>query len=523
MFYGRLRLNLSSIYCGVAMGNFLATTLQFATVWRLLLFKTAGELRVYVRLDGPKLVGFILLSFFTVQLTGCGGSSSSSSSAVYSVGGTVSGLSGSDLTLINNETDALSVSSNGPFTFTLTSSGGGTYSVRIATQPSGQVCTVTNGSGVIAHASITSVNVACATGPEATLYAFSGGTDGSYPDSGLTAARDGNFYGTTTYGGANNLGTVFKVTPEGVKTVLYSFSGGPGDGQYPASGLELGSDGAFYVTTTAGGAFGGGTFFRITLDGTETLLYSFGGNGSGATPQGLTLLDDGNFYGTTTAGGANNLGTVFKMTSAGAQTVLYSFATGADGQTPVAGLSKSSDGHLYGVTYYGGTDNLGTIFRIAPDGTGYATLHSFAGGATDGSYPGVKLRDVPDGRLYGSTGAGGANGLGTIFRYDPSSGIATVIHSFAGPPDDGEYPSCRLRIGNDGNLYGVTFLGGYFDLGTFFAITPAGVLTVLHSFSGGADGRSPNSSLLVTPDGEFYGTTITGGPTNNGTIYKISP
>jgi len=234
-------------------------------------------------------------------------------------------------------------------------------------------------------------------------------------------------------------------------------------------------------------------------------------------------LADGNFYGTTTSGGANNLGTIYKMTPAGVQTVLYSFAGGSDGQGPVAGLSDDSDGNLYGVTYYGGTNNFGTIFRIASDGTGYTTLYSFAGGATDGEYPGVKLRNVPDGTLYGSTGAGGANDFGTIFKYDPSSGVASIIYSFAGAPDDGSQPSSRLRIGNDGNLYGVTFDGGYFDMGTFFQITPAGALTVLYSFAGGSDGQSPNSSLVLTPGGTFYGTTVNGGPTSNGTISQIKP
>ncbi|MGH9257978.1 MAG: choice-of-anchor tandem repeat GloVer-containing protein [Vicinamibacterales bacterium] len=211
------------------------------------------------------------------------------------------------------------------------------------------------------------------------------------------------------------------------------------------------------------------------------------------------------------------------MTSEGVQTVLHSFTTGSGGHTPVAGLSNASDGYLYGVAYYGGTNDFGTIFRIAPNGTGYATLHSFAGGAADGQYPGTKLRNVPDGTLYGSTGAGGSGGLGTLFRYDPASDVLSVLHSFAGAPADGSYPSCRLRVGHDGNLYGVTFYGGDFDLGTFFRITPAGELTVLHSFAGGTDGQSPNSSLLVTPDGDFYGTTVTGGPTNKGTIYKIRP
>src|SRR6266542_1491474 len=438
----------------------------------------------------------------------------------YSVGGTVSGLAGGNLILVNNETDVISVSSNGPFEFASESSS--VYSVLLGSQPPGQVCTVANGSGVITNTNITDVTVTCAPGAVATIHAFSGGAGGSYPDSGLTAGPDGDFYGTTTFGGAHGRGTVYKITPAGVHTVLYSFAGGPSDGQYPASGLELGNDGAFYATTTAGGAFGLGTFFRITPAGVATLLYSFAGTGSsGARPQGLTLLADGNFYGTTTFGGANDLGTVFRITAQGVQTVLHSFTPGSAGNTPVAGLSNNRDGYLYGVTYRGGTSDLGAIYRIAPDGTGYATLHSFAGGAADGQYPGTKLRDVADGTLYGSTGAGGASGRGTIFRYDPISGVAGVIHSFVGGPDDGNHPSCRLRVGIDGNLYGVTFYGGYFDLGTFFRITPAGALTVLHSFAGGTDGQSPNSSLLVTPVGDFYGTTITGGATNNGAIYKI--
>jgi uncharacterized repeat protein (TIGR03803 family) len=506
------------------VGNFRPTAVRSATARQFSVFKAARKLRARLSQDVVKLFGLMLISLFCWLLTSCGGSSSSSPNtpATFSVGGTVSGLSGDGLILTNNDIDSLSVSSNGKFKFSLTSSGVGVYAVDIATQPPGQVCTVTNGSGLIAHASITNVNVVCATGPETTIHTFSGDIDGRYPDSGLTAGPDGNFYGTTTYGGTNDLGTVYQLTPAGVKTTLYSFAGGTSDGQYPASGLELGDDGAFYVTTTAGGAFGLGTFFRITLDGKETVLYSFGGNGSGANPQGLTS-HDGNFYGTTTSGGANNLGTVYEITPAGELTVLYSFAAGTDGNSPQAGLSNDSDGNLYGVTYYGGTNDLGTIFRISSDGTGYTILHSFAGGSTDGQYPGVKLRNVPGGVLYGSTSAGGADNLGTIFTYDPSSGVATVIHSFSGAPDDGNLPASRLRVGNDGNLYGVTFYGGYFNLGTFFRITPSGTLTVLYSFAGDTDGQGPNSSLLVTSDGDFYGTTIAGGSTNNGTIYKIHP
>lgn len=469
-----------------------------------------------------QLVGIGLLGVCSLQLAGCSNSSSPAPSS-YTVGGTVSGLSAGSLTLLNNEREAIAISANGPYRFKLTSSGEGQYSVVLSTQPPGQVCTVANGKGQVDYADITNVNVACVTSGEAVIYAFAGGSDGNYPDSGLTEGPDGNYYGTTGRGGAYDQGTVYKITPEGVHTVIYSFKGGTTDGANPASGLEWGNDGAFYATTTAGGAFGGGTFIRITPAGAEKLLYSFGGSGTGTNPQGLTLLDDGNFYGTTTAGGANNLGTVYKMTAGGVHTVLYSFNKGTEGRTPVAGLSSSNDGKLYGVTYYGGRNNVGTIFRIAPTGTGYETLHSFAGGNSDGSYPGTKLRQATDGNFYGTTGSGGSAGHGTIFRHNPTSGGTSVVHSFAGGATDGDTPSSRLKLGNDGYLYGVTYYGGYFDTGAFFRMTLDGTLTVLYSFAGGFDGQSPNSSLLLSANGDFYGTTVTGGASNNGTIYRIRP
>lgn len=469
-----------------------------------------------------QLAGVCFLVVVTSQFSGCG-DDTTPAPKVYSVGGTVSGLTGGGLTLVNNETDARSVSANGSYTFTLTSQGPGEYSVVLASQPADQVCTVANARGGITNADITDVDVTCVTGGVQPLYAFTGGADGSYPDSGLTAGLDGNLYGTTSYGGTNNVGTVYRVTPAGAHTVLYSFTAGPGDGQNPASGLELAPDGNFYATTTAGGAYGGGTFFKIDQAGNLTTLYSFGAAGTGTDPQGVTLGGDGTFYGTTTAGGANGLGTIYRITATGVHTVLYSFKSGVDGQAPAAGLSPAADGYLYGVTYYGGTKGFGTVFRIAPDGTGYGTVHNFLGGSKDGQYPGTKLRQGTDGGLYGSTGSGGANGLGTLFRYDRGTGAVSIVHSFAGGPADGSFPSSRLRVGPDGLLYGVTFYGGYFGGGTFYRLEVDGTLTVLYNFAGGTEGQSPNSSLFVTDAGDFYGTTVTGGPTNNGTIYKIRP
>lgn len=464
-------------------------------------------------------LGRALLPFAALLLASC---NDNYTPDAYSIGGTVSGLTGGTVVLVNNDLDTLAVAANGTFRFTLTAARGSTYAVALATEPGDQVCTVDHAEGVITAGDVTNVNVSCVTTGESPLYAFTGGANGSYPDSGLTTGTDGDFYGTTTYGGAGNVGTVYRLTAQGRHTVIYSFTTGPGDGQNPASGLELGNDGVFYATTTSGGAYGQGTFFKITQAGTLTTLYSFGANGSGSNPQGITLMPDGTFYGTTTKGGANDLGTVYRMTPSGAHTLLHSFGTGGDGQLPAAGLSPFVDGKLYGVTFYGGVNNRGTLFRIATDGTGYATLYSFGNGASDGQYPGTKLRQGPDGALYGSAGAGGASGYGTLFKYDAASGMQTV-HSFAGEPTDGSLPSSRLRVSSDGALYGVTFYGGRFDSGTFFRLTTAGEYKMLYSFSGDAGGQGPNSSLLVGNDGFFYGTTVTGGPTNNGTVYRIRP
>jgi uncharacterized repeat protein (TIGR03803 family) len=204
-------------------------------------------------------------------------------------------------------------------------------------------------------------------GTETVLHAFpKTGTDGQIPYAGLIQGSDGNFYGTTYFGGSNGFGTVFKVTPGGTETVLYSFAGGS-DGEHPYAGVIQGSDGNIYGTTYQGGTSGYGTVFKVTPGGTETVLYSFsGGSSDGANPEaGLIQGSDGNFYGNTYGGGASNLGTVFELTASGTETVLHAFAGGSsDGANPTANLVQGSDGNLYGSTAAGGAGNDGTFFKV---------------------------------------------------------------------------------------------------------------------------------------------------------------
>jgi uncharacterized repeat protein (TIGR03803 family) len=254
-------------------------------------------------------------------------------------------------------------------------------------------------------------------------YAFNpNSTDASDPMGSLTQASDGTLYGMTFGGGASGDGTIFKITPSGTETVLYSFSSVvlPGTTlQTSNARLIQASDGNFYGMTSGGGAYGNGMIFNLTLSGTETVLYSFaGGTTDGATPYGsLIQASDGNFYGMTSGGGAYGLGTVFKITPSGTESVLHSFAGGStDGSSPYGNLIQASDGNFYGMTYGGGANALGTTFKITPSGT-ETVLHSFAGGLTDGANPDGSLIQASDGNFYGMTNRGGAYGQGTVFVF----------------------------------------------------------------------------------------------------------
>lgn len=300
-------------------------------------------------------------------------------------------------------------------------------------------------------------------------------------------------------------------------TTIHSFGNGS-DGSHPSGRLVLAGDHNLYGTTRG---VGGGTVFSITPAGGLTTLHYFTNSGpDGANPNdGLIQDRDGNLYGTTEKGGANaGVGTVFQFSSKGEFTTLHTFA-GPDGASPFAGLVQGSDGNFYGTTENGGSNSAGTVFQITPAGN-FNSLHSFTGAATDGGSPKAGLIQGADGNLYGTTSGGGASGQGTAFSITPA-GAVTILHSFSGP--DGSGPTAALLQGADGYFYGTTYLGGSSGVGTVFRITSAGAFASLYSFPGGADGAYPSAALVQGADGNFYGATGNGGAGSDGTVFLITP
>lgn len=353
----------------------------------------------------------------------------------------------------------------------------------------------------------------------------------------LALGSDGNMYGTTSNGGESNAfrpgqGTVFSVTPSGeVKTGLYIFCIGPGspyncsDGAGP-EGVTQGTDGNLYGTTNKGGANDGGTVFQLTPGNVLTTLYSFCSEANctdGTLPLARVVEGtDGNFYGTTSYGGTNNAGTFFRVSSAGAFTTLYSFCAQthcADGETPGA-LTLGNDGNFYGTTFVGGANGNGTVFQITPTGT-LTTLHSFCseGGCADGWQPTSLIQGI-DGNFYGTTNTGGANNGGTAFQLTPA-GVLTPLYSFCSATNcaDGKGPN-SLGEDSSGNIYGASTAGGFVSAkwpsgcGTLFSLTLNGVLTTLYDFcteTGVSQNGAYPDAVVQIANGSFYGTTLLGG------------
>lgn len=323
---------------------------------------------------------------------------------------------------------------------------------------------------------------------------------------------------------ANALLTVHAIA----ESVLYSFgTGGAGDGANPFGALIQASDGNFYGMTTLGGISGNGTVIKVSPSGAVTVIHTFGGGtADGSQPYGsLIQASDGNMYGMTFQGGANGTGTVFKVTLAGVVNVIYSFGANGpnDGARPNGSFIQASDGSLYGTTVYGGANNNGTVFKITTAGVEQVVYSFGALGSNDGANPYGSLVQASDGNFYAMTFSGGVNGNGAVVRVTPA-GTEQVIHSFGGPiSGDGANPYGSLIQASDGNLYGMTNKGGANHAGAVIQVTLAGVAKVIHSFSGGTtDGAQPYGSLIQASDGNLYGTTYLGGASGNGTAFQVT-
>jgi len=379
------------------------------------------------------------------------------------------------------------------------------------------------------------------------------GPNGATPYDALVQGPDGNLYGTTSDGGvgSNPSGTVFKMTPAGKLTTLYTFCAlaNCADGSRPTAALTLGADGNFYGTTWDGGTGdptlcgtgpneGCGTVFKITPQGQFTSLYSFcslAGCADGKLPfAGLAQATDGNFYGVTQFGGTMGFGTAFKLTPQGLLTTLYSFCslTGcSDGAFPSAALVQGTDGNLYGTTagYGNSTTIVGTIFKLTTAGS-LTTLYSFCvlASCADGHEPGGLVQGT-DGNFYGSTNLGGANsvcrdgaGCGTIFKITPAGNL-TTLYNFCALTGcaDGSAPLGTLIQATDGDFYGTTSQNGGNGEGTIFKLASGAALTTLHSFSAP---YYPGAGLVQATNGSFYGTTDYQPPsTYFGYIYTLGP
>src|ERR1700722_9437631 len=308
------------------------------------------------------------------------------------------------------------------------------------------------------------------------LYSFTGEADGDAPAFGTLARHNGALYGTTEGGGyfgvAFKVGPCTKTCPEEVR---HSFGQGT-DGQEPVGGVVFDDAGNFYGTTLLGGAYGNGTVYEITPAGVESVIYSFTGGHDAVNPAaGVTLDAKGNLYGTTSFGGTNGVGAVYELSpsaSGWTETILYNFQGLDDGQNPVGGVILDKVGNIYGGTFDGGVNGGGTVYELSPSGGGwtFSTLYSFVGGY-GGPYN--KLALDTKGNLYGATEGEGAKGYGLVFKLTPANGSWEFTDLYDFPDGNkGGQPYGSVTVDKQGNIFGTTNLGGKDNQGVIFEITP---------------------------------------------------
>jgi uncharacterized repeat protein (TIGR03803 family) len=401
--------------------------------------------------------------------------------------------------------------------------------------------------GVLAMVALVAMLVgsAGASGTTKVIYSFAGDDDGEYPSTELVRDGAGNLYGTTVQGGDFGGGTVFQLSPSGVHTVLYSFTGST-DGGQPYGGVTLDAQGNLYGSAVVGGTGGAcedscGVAYKLSNVGgtwTQTVLHNFTGGDDGSGPgAGLTLDGKGNLYGMTPTGGAYGVGVIYQLhpnlQGGWRFRVIHAFTGGLDGSSGSAGRMIFDDaGHLFGVATVGGAHGNGTVFelRLHIGAWKLKTLYSF-GGQPDAGFPYGGLVFDPSGNLYGTTYYDGANDLGSVYQLVPGPGdrwTETVLYSFQGGAD-GSNSISSLVFDADGNLYGTTSEGGApgCSCGTIFKLAPGGfgnwTESVAYAFTGVPDGAFAYNGLVADAQGNFYGTTVHGGADNEGSIYEFTP
>ncbi len=350
---------------------------------------------------------------------------------------------------------------------------------------------------------------------------MNGGPGPQWPGGVLSQGRDGQLYGWSYAGGANNTGSIWKTDITGVVTVINSFALGTGNDC--ESGLILGTDGNFYGTGSTN-CSGAGYVFKMTSSGTITVLHTFTGTPDGYGPGVLVQYTDGNFYGVTTSGGANNAGSIFKITPAGVLTTIYSFSGINNFSTPTWGLTVGNDGNFYGTQ--DGSDGKGSVFKITPAGK-LTVLHTFTDNP-DGAAPNAGLTLGKDGNFYGVTQYGGTSydgkvDQGTFFKITPA-GTITILHDFSTLTDYAAYPATPVVQATDGNFYGIINgcaefgCGGAQDL---YKITPTGTLSIIEEFTV-SNGSGSYWPVTQDTNGTLYGVTQQGGTVNGGIFFSLN-
>ncbi len=354
---------------------------------------------------------------------------------------------------------------------------------------------------------------------------FSGATNGSYPCGSLIQASDGKLYGVTNNGGATGMGVLFQYDPATSSFNKKLDFAGTINGSNPKGSLMQASDGKLYGVTYNGGANNMGVLFQYD-PGTSTYTKNidFAGATNGCQPSGsLIQANDGKLYGMTSQGGANSMGVLFQYEpSNSTYTKKVDFSGTSNGQNPYGSLIQASNGKLYGMTNGGGTYNFGVLFQYEPITSTYTKKLDF-NGTTKGANPQGYLLQANDGKLYGMTSTGGTNNMGTLFQYDPATSIYTKKLDFTGTTN-GSNPYGSLMQANDGTIYGMCYSGGTFNLGILFQYDPATSSFIKKlDFKGGIYGQHPSGSLMQASDGQIYGMTYSGGTYNMGILFQFNP